>query len=87
MQMTCFTITTSIEEKERLKKELPPQLNKFNLWVNESKQKAIRSPQKEMKNGKNASYFEVFLTLNMTSKERDNQWIERENLEITENKS
>ena len=32
-----FTITTSIEEKKRLKRELPPQLTKFNLGVNESK--------------------------------------------------
>ena len=32
-----FTITTNIEEKERLKRELPPQPNTFNLGVNESK--------------------------------------------------
>ena len=32
-----FTITTSIEEKERQKRVLPPQLKKFNLLINESK--------------------------------------------------
>ena len=69
-----FTITTNVEEKERLKRELPPQLKKFNLGVNESKQKTIRSHPKVVKNGKNASYLEVFLTRNMTStEERDKQ--------------
>ena len=34
-----FTITTNIEEKERLKRKLPPLLNKFNLGVHESKTK------------------------------------------------
>ena len=32
-----FTITTNIKEKERLKRELTPQLQKLNLGVNETK--------------------------------------------------
>jgi len=32
-----FTVTTSKEEKEKFKRELPPQLKKYNLGVNESK--------------------------------------------------
>ena len=32
-----FTITTNIEEKERLKIKLQPQLKKFNIGVNETK--------------------------------------------------
>ena len=55
------------------------------------KQKTIRSHQKVVKNGKNASYLEVFLTQNMTSKEKgtSNESLkkERENPEIISNKS
>ena len=38
-----FIITTNKEEKERLKRELPPQLKKFNLGVNESKTEGCKT--------------------------------------------
>ena len=70
-----FTITTNIEEKERLKRELPPQLKKFNLGVNESKTEDYKiSSESSEEWKKNARYLEVLLTRNMTSKEeRDKQ--------------
>ena len=89
-----FTITTHIEEKERLNRELPPQLKKFNLGVNESKTEDYKISSKSSEEWKKCKLLGSLLDTEHdirhqkkkgTSNERLQK--ERENPEIKSNKS